>query len=113
MGLQPKCVGSDGKIAIITPDSFGYPEAHGDEAERAVSAGLNAVANISCLRSPTGEPLQARVAVEVCDLAAQLCSLHCEHPSYPQDDPRRNVADDLPLNGNMGAGVAFDVRTIG
>ena len=56
-----------GTIATVTPDQilafFGYPEAHEDDAERAVSAGLDAVAKIGQLLSPKGEPLQARVGV--------------------------------------------------
>jgi DNA-binding response OmpR family regulator/class 3 adenylate cyclase/predicted ATPase len=56
-----------GTIAAMAPDQilvlFGYPEAHEDDAERAVDAGLDAVAKIRQLRSPLGEPLQAQVAV--------------------------------------------------
>jgi DNA-binding response OmpR family regulator/class 3 adenylate cyclase len=56
-----------GTIATVTPDEilafFGYPEAHEDDAERAVSAGLEAAAKIGQLVSPKGGPLQARVAV--------------------------------------------------
>jgi len=56
-----------GTIATITPDQilafFGYPEAHEDDAERAVDAGLNAVTKINQFRSPRGEPLQVQVAV--------------------------------------------------
>src|SRR6516162_8928597 len=56
-----------GTIATITPDKilvlFGYPEAHEDDAERAVDAGLDVVAKIGQLRSPLSEPLQAQVAV--------------------------------------------------
>jgi DNA-binding response OmpR family regulator/class 3 adenylate cyclase/predicted ATPase len=56
-----------GSIAILTPDEilafFGYPEAHEDDAERAVNAGLDTVAKINQLLSPTGEPLQVRVGV--------------------------------------------------
>src|SRR6516165_40839 len=56
-----------GTIALMTPDQilvlFGYPEAHEDDAERAVDAGLDALAKIGELRSPSGEPLQAQVAV--------------------------------------------------
>ena len=84
-----------GTIAAVAPDQilafFGYPEAHEDDAERAVSAGLDAVAQIAVFLSPKGEPLQARmgiatglvlasqtqavgkpsfVAVGLCDLAA-------------------------------------------
>ena len=59
--------GMGGTIATVTPDEilafFGYPEAHEDDAERAVTAGLDAVAKIGQLVSPKGEPLQARVAV--------------------------------------------------
>jgi class 3 adenylate cyclase len=56
-----------GTIATITPDKilvlFGYPEAHEDDAERALDAGLDVVAKIGQLRSPLGEPLQAQVAI--------------------------------------------------
>jgi class 3 adenylate cyclase len=56
-----------GTIATMTPDQvlvlFGYPEAHEDDAERAVDAGLDVVAKIGQLRSPRGEHLQAQVAV--------------------------------------------------
>jgi DNA-binding response OmpR family regulator/class 3 adenylate cyclase len=56
-----------GAIASLTPSQilvlFGYPEVHEDDAERAVDAGLDAVAKIRQLRSPLGEPLQAQVAI--------------------------------------------------
>jgi DNA-binding response OmpR family regulator len=52
-----------GTIATMTPDQifafFGYPEAHEDDAERAVDAGLNAVTKISQFQSPRGGTLQA------------------------------------------------------
>ena len=55
-----------GTIATVAPDQilalFGYPEAHEDDAERAVDAGLDAVTKIGQCRSPLGEPLQAQVA---------------------------------------------------
>jgi class 3 adenylate cyclase len=40
---------------------FGYPQAHEDDAERAVSAGLELIAAIGSLRSPA--PLQIRVGI--------------------------------------------------
>ncbi len=56
-----------GTIATVTPDQilafFGYPEAHEDDAERAVSAGLDAVEKIRQLPSPRGDPLQLRAGV--------------------------------------------------
>ena len=56
-----------GTIATMAPDQvlvlFGYPEAHEDDAERAVEAGFDAVAKIGQLRSPLAEPLQAQVAI--------------------------------------------------
>ncbi len=42
---------------------FGYPQAHEDDAERAVRAGLDLVAKVSQLLLPTGEPLQVRVGI--------------------------------------------------
>jgi class 3 adenylate cyclase len=56
-----------GTIATMAPDQvlvlFGYPEAHEDDVERAVDAGLDVSAKIGHCRSPLGEPLQAQVAV--------------------------------------------------
>ena len=40
---------------------FGYPEAHEDDAERAVRAGLELIAAVTSLKSPT--PLQTRVGI--------------------------------------------------
>jgi len=42
---------------------FGYPQAHEDDAEWAVRAGLELVAKIGQLLLPSGEPLQARVGI--------------------------------------------------
>jgi class 3 adenylate cyclase/predicted ATPase len=42
---------------------FGYPQAHEDDAERAVRAGLDLVAKVNQLLLPTGEPLQVRVGI--------------------------------------------------
>jgi class 3 adenylate cyclase len=59
--------GMGGTIATTTPHKiqafFGWPEAHEDDAERAVTAGLDAVARVGQLSSPKGEPLQAQVVV--------------------------------------------------
>jgi predicted ATPase len=56
-----------GAITTVAPEQilalFGYPEAHENDAERAVDAGLDALAKIGQLRSPLGEPVQAQVAV--------------------------------------------------
>jgi class 3 adenylate cyclase/DNA-binding response OmpR family regulator/predicted ATPase len=43
--------------------SFGYPKCYEDNAERAVRAGLELVANVGDLRSESGEPLQVRIAI--------------------------------------------------
>ena len=40
---------------------FGYPQAHEDDAERAVRAGLELITTVSVLKAPT--PLQARVGI--------------------------------------------------
>jgi DNA-binding response OmpR family regulator/class 3 adenylate cyclase/predicted ATPase len=42
---------------------FGYPEAHEDDAERAVHAGLDLAARIGELTWPSGEPLQMRAGI--------------------------------------------------
>ncbi|MCP1738321.1 class 3 adenylate cyclase [Bradyrhizobium japonicum] len=42
---------------------FGYPRAHEDEAERAVRAGVAAVAAVHCLGSAHGETLAARIGI--------------------------------------------------
>jgi class 3 adenylate cyclase/DNA-binding response OmpR family regulator/predicted ATPase len=43
--------------------SFGYPKCYEDNAERAVRAGLELVANVSELRSESVEPFQAKIAI--------------------------------------------------
>ena len=59
--------GMGGTIATVAPDEilafFGYPQAHEDDAERAVNAGIDAVTKIGQLVSPKGELLQARAAI--------------------------------------------------
>jgi class 3 adenylate cyclase/predicted ATPase len=42
---------------------FGYPQAHEDDAERAVRAGLDIVAKVGQLLLRSGEPLQVRVGI--------------------------------------------------
>jgi class 3 adenylate cyclase/DNA-binding response OmpR family regulator/predicted ATPase len=42
---------------------FGYPAGHEDDAERAVHAGLDLVANVSKLSPSSGEPLQTQIAI--------------------------------------------------
>jgi DNA-binding response OmpR family regulator/class 3 adenylate cyclase/predicted ATPase len=42
---------------------FGYPKCDEHDAERAVHAGLDLVANVGELLSPSAEPLQARIAI--------------------------------------------------
>ena len=55
----------DGFIAKFLGDGvlvyFGYPEAHEDDPERAVRAGLELVAAVKGLQTP--EPLEARVGI--------------------------------------------------
>jgi class 3 adenylate cyclase/DNA-binding response OmpR family regulator len=56
-----------GTIAYVTPDQilavFGYPEAHENDAERAVDAALDALTNTRRTVSLRGEALLARVGV--------------------------------------------------
>jgi DNA-binding response OmpR family regulator/class 3 adenylate cyclase len=42
---------------------YGYPQANEDDAERAVRAGLELVADVRDLLSPSAEPSQARIAI--------------------------------------------------
>ncbi len=42
---------------------FGYPQAHEDEAERAVRAGLELVRTVREIETPTGQSLSARVGI--------------------------------------------------
>src|SRR5262249_34881036 len=42
---------------------FGYPTSNEDDAERAVHAGLNLLTSVGELSSPTGQPLQTRIAI--------------------------------------------------
>src|SRR5262249_17250432 len=43
--------------------SFGHPKGYEDDAERAVHAGLDLVANVGEIRSQSGEPLEVRIAI--------------------------------------------------
>jgi predicted ATPase/class 3 adenylate cyclase len=56
-----------GKVFTCSTDKmlalFGYPEAHEDDAERAVHTGLDLVEKIGQLQSPANELLQLRVGV--------------------------------------------------
>jgi hypothetical protein len=56
-GFVAKCMG-DGVLAY-----FGYPEAHEDDAERAVGTGLALVEAVRKLKTATSAPLQARVGI--------------------------------------------------
>jgi predicted ATPase/class 3 adenylate cyclase len=42
---------------------FGWPQAHEDEAERAVRSGLAMIETLAALETPAGEPLAARVGI--------------------------------------------------
>ncbi|HXV24921.1 MAG TPA: AAA family ATPase [Alphaproteobacteria bacterium] len=57
----------DGHVAKLMGDGvlayFGWPQAHEDDAERAVLAGLGATAATAMLTTPRGEPLAARAGV--------------------------------------------------
>ena len=57
----------DGHVAKFMGDGvlayFGWPHAHEDAAERAVLAGLGAVAAVAQIRGPAGETLAARVGI--------------------------------------------------
>ncbi len=57
----------DGFVAQYLGDGvlayFGYPQAHEDEAARALNASLEVVSDVSLLRAPDGRALQARVGI--------------------------------------------------
>jgi class 3 adenylate cyclase/predicted ATPase len=70
-GFQSSCAAvitqMGGYVARFMGDGllayFGYPQAHENDAERAVRAGLALVAKVSQLLLPTGEPAQVRVGI--------------------------------------------------
>ena len=57
----------EGHVARFLGDGvlayFGFPQAHEDDAERAVRAGLEVLEAVGRLRTPEGEPLAARVGI--------------------------------------------------
>lgn len=57
----------DGHVANFIGDGllvyFGWPQAHDDDAERAVRAGLELAKAVSALTAPTGEALRVRIGV--------------------------------------------------
>ena len=57
----------DGHVAKFLGDGalayFGFPQAHEDDAERAVRAGLDVLDAVGRLRTPDGAPLAARVGI--------------------------------------------------
>jgi class 3 adenylate cyclase len=57
----------DGFLAKFMGDGilayFGFPRAHEDDAERAIRAGLDIVATVGRLRTPSDEPLQVRLGI--------------------------------------------------
>jgi class 3 adenylate cyclase/predicted ATPase len=57
----------EGHVAKLMGDGvlayFGWPRAHEDDAERAVRAGLGAIAATAILMTPRGEPLAARIGI--------------------------------------------------
>ncbi len=86
-GFQDCCAGViarfDGYVAKFMGDGvlayFGYPQAHEDEAERAVRAGLVLTETIGKLTTPGGDSLKARVGIAtglvvVGDLVGALAS---------------------------------------
>jgi class 3 adenylate cyclase/tetratricopeptide (TPR) repeat protein len=56
-GFVAKYMG-DGVLAY-----FGYPQAHEDDAERAVRAALDITGSIGSLKTPAGVPLQVRIGI--------------------------------------------------
>jgi class 3 adenylate cyclase/predicted ATPase len=57
----------DGKVAKLMGDGvlayFGWPQAHEDDAERAVRAGIAAAKATALLAAPAGQPLAARTGI--------------------------------------------------
>lgn len=56
-GFTAKFLG-DGVLAY-----FGYPQAHEDDAQRAVRAGLKIITEIETMTTPDGAPLQVRIGI--------------------------------------------------
>jgi class 3 adenylate cyclase/tetratricopeptide (TPR) repeat protein len=57
----------EGHVAKLMGDGvlayFGWPQAHEDDAERAIRAGLAAASAVAGMRTPRGEPLLARIGI--------------------------------------------------
>jgi predicted ATPase/DNA-binding response OmpR family regulator/class 3 adenylate cyclase len=72
-----------GKISTRSTDKmlavFGYPEAHEDDPERAVHAGLDLLEKIGQLQSPANQPLQVQIGV-----ATGLALVGPEQPALGQ-----------------------------
>jgi Adenylate and Guanylate cyclase catalytic domain len=72
---------------------FGYPQAHEDDAERAVRAALELIAAVSALKAPAS--LQARVGI-----ATGAVSLECSRlPRTPK-----------PTLGTLTQSCCWDIR---
>jgi class 3 adenylate cyclase/predicted ATPase len=80
----------DGLLAQFMGDGvmvyFGYPQAHEDDAERAVRAGLDIISTVGWLRTPAGGRVEARVGIAtglvvVGDLSSQAQAVVGETPN--------------------------------
>jgi class 3 adenylate cyclase/tetratricopeptide (TPR) repeat protein len=117
-GYVAKYLG-DGVLAY-----FGWPMAYEDHAERSIRAGLEAMAAVLALRSPTAEQLQARIGIAsghvvVGDIAGSKAK---ERAAIAGDTP--NLAARLQSAAAPGqivvadstrrlAGQSFDIESLG
>ena len=123
MSTYQKCVTEtvrrfDGFVARHMGDGvlayFGYPQAHEDDAERAVRAGLDLIAGLAALKAPlvlqvrigiatglvvvgdlvgTGEAQERGIVGETPNLAARLQSIAAPNTVVLADDTRRLVGN--------------------
>ena len=104
-----KCVAEtvrryDGFVAKYLGDGalvyFGYPQAHEDDAERAVRAGLDLVTAVTALKSPA--PLQTRVGIATgMAVVGDLIKSHVALTH--RDEPSRKVTKKSLQTGPLAA----------
>ena len=105
----------DGVLAF-----FGWPQAYEDQAERAIQAGLDALAAVGRMSQSDGSPLRARVAIASGQVVVGEISLHVE--AVTGETPNKaarlqgiagpgNLVIDTPTAREVG--TAFELQDVG